>query len=379
MDEPLLRFRDEFPALEESVWLCSHSLGCLPAAAAEDLTEYLALWQEKGPGAWDDWLPQLDGLAGHVERLLSAPAGTVTWLSSVSHVMAVVASCLDYGERDGVVYSATEFPSVSYLWQGEARRGARVTVVPAQGGELDHDALCDAIDERTRVVVLSHVHWKTGAIADVARIAARARAAGAHLVLDTYQSLGVLPIDLVALGAAFATGGTLKYLCGGPGAAYLYVRKDLIDQLEPRVTGWFGNEAPFAFEVPGQRYAEGIWRFLGGTPSPSALYQARAGLALVAGIGAAAIRERSLRATAHALALVDARGFTLRTPREAERRGASVVFDFVGAADVARELNRRRHLCDHRPGAGIRIAPHFYNRDDELEVFFAELDRVRRG
>jgi kynureninase len=379
--EPLLAHRAGFPALDEAVWLCSHSLGCLPAAAAEDLTEYLELWQQRGADAWDAWLPMLDELGGHVEKLLSARRGTVTWLSNVSHVMAVVASCFDHdATRDGVVYGATEFPSVSYVWQGEARRGARVVVVPATAdGELDVAAMCAAIDQRTRVVIVSQAHWATGAVVDVKAIVARARAVGAHVVLDVHQALGVLPIDIVELGVAFATGGTQAYLCGGPGAAFLYVRPDLIDSLAPRVTGWYGHESPFAFAMPAQSPADGIWRFLGGTPAPATLYQARAGLALVARIGARAIRERSLRATERAIAAIDARGFTLRTPRAPARRGASVAFDFVGAADIARELGRRKVRCDHRPGVGIRIAPHFYNRDDEVDAMFAELDLIRGG
>jgi kynureninase len=301
-------------------------------------------------------------------------------LGNVSQVSAVIASCFDYRpERDRVVYSATEFPGVSYVWQAEARRGARVEVVPAASGELDLPALLAAIDERTLVVPLSHVAWRSGAIADVAAVVARARAVGAHVVLDCYGSLGALPIDVVDLGVAFATGGVQAFLCGGPGAAFLHVRKDLIDQLEPRLSGWLGHEAPFAFAMPAQTHAEGIWRYLGGTPAVAPLYQARAGLEIVTALGVRAIRERSLAATARAIEHVDRRGFALRTPRDEARRAATLVFDFVGAPDVARELDRRRFHADHRPGAGIRIAPHFYNRLEEVDLFFDELDRVRKG
>lgn len=379
MDEILRAARAEFPALEQCCWLVSHSLGCLPARAADRVEDFLVAWQERAAGAWDEWLPEIDAIAGAIGRLLSAPAGSVTMLTNVSQVSAVIASCFDYGERDKIVYSASEFPSVSYVWQGEARRGARIEVVPAPGGETDLAALIAAIDERTAVVPLSHVAYATGALRDVAPVVARAREVGAHVVLDAYQSIGALPIDVVSLGVSFATGGVLKYLCGGPGAAFLYVRPDLIDRFEPRVTGWFAHEAPFAFAMPRQSYAEGIWRYLGGTPAVAPLYQARVGLEVVDRVGVRRIRERSQVATARAIEAADRRGFTVRTPRDPARRSASVVFDFTGAADVARELNRRRCFCDHRPGAGLRIAPHFYNTDDELDLFFDELDRVRKG
>jgi kynureninase len=375
MAEPPLRA--EFPALEESLWLCSHVLGCLPARAAEDLTEYLADWQ-RGPDAWERWLPLIDEVAADVGRLLSAPRGTVTMLGSAAQAFATIASCYDFPPaRDGIVYADAEHPGGSYVWQAEARRGARVTVVAGRDGGIDEDALIAAIEPRTALVAVSAVSWRASTVADLRRIVAAARAAGADVVLDADQATGVVPLDVVDLGVAFAVGGTAGVLCGGPGAAYLYVRRDKIDRLEPRVTGEFGHEAPFGFEMPAQRYAEGIWRFLGGTPGVGALVQARAGLALAAGQGARPIRERSLAATARAIAAIDARGFALRSPREEARRGPVVAFDFVGAPDVARELGRRRCLADHPPGAGLRIAPHYYNRDDEVDAFFAELDAVR--
>jgi kynureninase len=225
-------------------------------------------------------------------------------------------------------------------------------------------------------VPISHVLFKSAYIQDARAICAKANSVGAHVILDCYQSLGTLPIDIVDIGASFACGGSVKYMCGGPGAAYLYARADLIEDFEPRVTGWFGNESPFAFTMPEQSYAGNIWRYMGGTPAVAALYQARAGAEIVCEIGARKIREKSLRLTDKIIAAVDARDWTLNTPREPERRGGSVVFDFVGAAAVARELNHRRFFCDHRPGAGIRIAPHFYTRESEIELFFEECEKI---
>ena len=379
IDDPLLAWRARFPSLEKCVHLISHSLGCVPAKAEEDLAEYFDLWQTRSITAWDEWIPEIGRAAARIERLLSAPAGSVTMHQNVSTVMAVLASCLDYsGPRNRVVYESLMFPTVSYVWKAEERRGAVVELVPsADGTTVDADAMCAAIDERTLVVPLQHVVFGSGFIQDVKKIAARAASVGAHVILDCYQSIGTIPIDVADLGVSFACGGSVKYLCGGPGAGWLYVRPDLIEKFEPRVTGWFGNAHPFAFTMPGQDYADTIWRYLGGTPAIAALYQSRAGHTIVGEIGVTRIREKSLVLTEQAIGWIDELGFTLSSPRAADRRGGSVVFDFVGAAEVCRELNRRRFFCDHRPGVGIRIAPHFYSKAEELDLFFAELKSIR--
>ena len=379
--ESLLEYRKLFPALEECVHFISHSLGCVPAQAKDDLAEFFEQWRTKSITAWSDWLPEVDRAAERIAKIISAPPGTVIMQHNVSQIMSVLASCFDYTPaRDQVVYESLMFPTVSYVWQAEARRGARCVLVPSPDGiTVDPDAMCAAIDEHTLLVVMQHVVFSSGYIQDAKRICARAREVGAHVILDCYQSIATLPLDVVDLGVSFACGGSVKYVCGGPGAAWLYVRKDLIEQFSPRVTGWFGNEAPFAFTMPAQSYAETIWRYMGGTPAVAALYQARAGQRIVGEIGARRIRDKSLVMTQRCIDWVDELGLKLNSPRAPQQRGGSVVFDFVGSADVCRELNRRRFFCDHRPGAGIRIAPHFYSKLEEIELFFAELKKIRGG
>jgi kynureninase len=379
--DSLLEYRKQFPALEECVHFSSHSLGCVPAQAKDDLAEFFELWATKSITAWSDWLPEVDRAAERIAKIISAPAGTVIMQHNVSQIMATMASCFDYTpERNKVVYEALQFPTVSYVWQAEKRRGAECVLVPsADGTTIDTDAMCAAIDEKTLVVPISHVVFSSAYIQDVKKICARAKEVGAHVILDCYQSIGTLPLDVVELGTSFACGGSVKYLCGGPGAAWLYVRKDLIEQFAPRVTGWFGNEAPFAFTMPAQSYAETMWRYMGGTPAVAALYQARAGHQLIGEIGARKIRDKSLVMTQACIDWVDELGMKLNSPRQAERRGGSVVFDFVGAADVCRELNRRTFFCDHRPGAGIRIAPHFYPTREEIDLVFGEIKKLRSG
>ncbi|MGE5187322.1 MAG: aminotransferase class V-fold PLP-dependent enzyme [Acidobacteriota bacterium] len=369
----LLEYRKLFPALEQCVHFISHSLGCVPAQAKDDLGEFFELWRTKSITAWSDWLPEVDRAAERIQKIISAPPGTVIMQHNVSQIMATLASCFDYtAERDKVVYENQMFPTVSYVWQAEGRRGAKCVLV-------DPDKLVDAIDERTLVVPIQHVIYSSAYIQDVKKIVARAREVGAHVILDCYQSIGTLPLDVLDLGVSFACGGSVKYVCGGPGAAWLYVRQDLIEQFAPRVTGWFGNEAPFAFTMPAQTYADNIWRYMGGTPAVAALYQSRAGQRIVGEIGVRKIRAKSLAMTQKCIDWVDELGMKLGSPREAERRGGSVVFDFTGSADVCRELNRRKFFCDHRPGAGIRIAPHFYTKPEEIELFFTELKKIRGG
>lgn len=379
--DSLLEYRKQFPALDDCVHLISHSLGCVPAQAKDDLCEFFELWRTKSITAWSDWLPEVDRGAERIAKIISATAGTVVMHQNVSGISSVLASCFEYTqERNKIVYEALQFPTVSYVWQAEQRRGAKCELVPSKDGiTIDTDAMCAAIDEHTLAVPISHVVFSSSYIQDVKKICDRARQVGAHVILDCYQSIGTVPIDVVELGVSFACGGSVKYLCGGPGAAWLYVRKDLIEQFAPRVTGWFGNEAPFAFTMPEQTYAETIWRYMGGTPAVAALYQARAGQRIIGEIGVRKIREKSLVMTQICIDWIDELGMKLNTPRAPDQRGGSIVFDFVGAADVCRELNRRKFFCDHRPGVGIRIAPHFYTKREEVDGFFGELKKIRSG
>ena len=378
--DPLLRYRDEFPALEHSVYLISHSLGAMPKRAATDLQRFTDLWVKEGINAWHTWLPEVERAAERVGKIIGAPPGSMTMLTNVSEAQARIASCLDYvGDRRKVVYSTLNFPSVSYLWQAEARRGAEVVVVPSDDNiSVSTERMCEAIDERTLMVPISHVLFRSSAIKNVRAITERAHEVGALVLLDLYQSTGVVPFDVTDLDVDFACGGSVKWLCGGPGAGYLYVRADRMAQFSPRVTGWFGHQQPFAFTMPEQRYAENIWRFMAGTPAIAALYQARAGAELIGEIGVHNIRQKSLRQTARIMELCDGAGYRVNTPRPDTERGGTVVFDFSGADKVAEALCGQKYFCDHRPGAGIRVSPHFYSTDEEIERFMERVATVKQ-
>ena len=381
--DPLLRFRPEFPILENTTYLISNSLGAMPRAAATALAEYAHTWATRGVRAWaDSWWDMSVAVGDGIAPLLGAAAGTVSMLGNVTTASAVALSCLDYAPpRNRIVMVEGEFPSVRYVYESLATRlGGRVVTVPTPDGQgltADTGRIVEAIDERTALVAISHVLFKSAFVLDVPPIAEKCRRVGALLLLDAYQSVGTLPVDVEALGADLLVGGVLKWLCGGPGGAFLYVRPDLRGKLEPSLTGWMAHPAPFDFEPPPMRYRDDAFRFLLGTPAIPALYTAREGPRIIAEAGIAAIREKSLRQTSRLIALAEARGFRCSTPRDPARRGGTTAADFNNALEVSRELNARDVVVDYRPGVGIRLSPHFYTEDEELDRAFATLDEIR--
>ena len=362
----LTEYRERFPILAETTYLINHSLGAMPAAAEERLLEYARAWNTRGVRAWEEGWWELPVTVGdQIARLIGAPSGSVSMHQNVTLAEAVVLSCFGFdGPRRRIVYEEGNFPSVRYVYQAQERRGADILVA------ADDEGVVDAIDERTLLVPVTHVLFKTGAIQDVEAIVARAHEAGALVVLDAYQSVGTVPLDVTALGVDFATGGSVKWLCGGPGAAWLYVRPDLASTLEPALTGWQAHERPFAFE-PEQDYAEGAWRFLTGTPNVPALYAATAGYDVVEEVGVQRIRERSVEQTTLLIDLLDEIGLPVGSPRDPRKRGGTVVVLPPEVERVGPELVERAVICDWRPDVGLRLGPHFFNTDDELR-FAAE-------
>lgn len=362
-------YRDRFPILFDTTYLINHSLAAMPAAAEDRLVEYTRMWRTRGIRAWGEgWWDLPLTVGDQVGRIVGAPPGTTCMHQNVTVAVAVVLSCFrPAGPRNRIVYLEGEFPSVRYLLQ--AQRGVEIEVVP------DLDALLEAIDERTLLVPISHVLFKTAELQDVAAVQQRAGEVGAHVILDAYQSAGAVPLDLRRLGVAFAVGGSVKWLCGGPGAGWLYVRPDLAEQLEPALVGWQGHARPFAFE-PELEYAGGIARFLTGTPNVPALFAATAGYDVIEEAGVEAIRRRSLDLTEHLIRLADAAGFEVTSQRQASQRGASVTVRMPGFEGVHRELAAREILCDFRPDVGLRFGPHFFNTEEELDFAVSEMEGI---
>ena len=373
MDE-LLAYRDRFPILRDCVYLINHSLAAMPAAAEDNLLEYARMWRERGIRAWGEgWWEMPVTIGDQLGRIMGAPPGTIVMHQNVTVAEEVVISCFrtdahrDGGTRNRVVYEEANFPSVRYLYQAQPD----LEVVTVE----DDRAIVDAIDERTLLVPISHVLFKNAEIQEIEPIIRRAHEAGAYVVLDCYQSAGVVPFDLTALGVDFAVGGSVKWLCGGPGAGWLYVRPDLAEELEPTFVGWQGHARPFAFE-PELEYAPGVRRFLTGTPNVPALYAASAGYDVIEEVGVDRIRERSLRLTSLLMELLDDAGFEISSPRDAARRGGTVLVRTPDDPAVHRELGERGIICDFRPDAGIRLGPHFYNSEEELRHTVGQLVEI---
>ena len=352
----------------------------MPRGAARQLQEYASTWATRGVRAWAEGWWQMPLTVGDaVARIIGAAPGSVVMHQNVSVCQALILSCFDLGgRRNKIVYEDLNFPSVMYVYEAHRRLGARICTVPSDDGiTVPLDRMLAAIDEETLLVPLSHVVFKSGYVQDVAAVVRRAHEVGALVVADLYQSAGTVPVDVTAWDVDFATGGAVKWLCGGPGAGYLYVAPRLAASLEPRITGWMAHERPFDFEPGAIDYAQGASRFLHGTPSVPALYAARAGCEIVGAIGVPAIRRKSERQVQLILDLAAERGIATRTPASAGERGGMVILDVPHGQAVTRELLRREILVDYRPGAGIRISPHFYTSDEELRRAVEEIAAIR--
>jgi kynureninase len=383
-DDALLKWRSEFPILEHTTYLISHSLGPMPRRAAESLKEFAEVWATRGIRAWEEgWWDMPVTVGDLIGKIIGAAPGTVVMHQNVSVCQTIVTSCFDWaGRRNKVVTDGLNFPSNDYIYSEEAAKpgGPRVVRVPsADGMTMRTDELLAAIDEETLLVSVSHVAFRSSSLLDLAAITTKAHAVGAYVFADLYQSAGIVPMDVAALGIDSATGGSVKWLLGGPGAGYLYVRPDLIGQLRPAATGWAAHAHPFAFAAAPIEFDAGIRRFLNGTPNVPAMYSARSGYEMVAEIGVPAIRAKSQRQTQRLIELADEHGFTVRTVRDPEARGGVVILDVPDGMAVTKELARREIMVDFRPGAGIRIAPHFYNTDEEIEFAVGEIRKIVDG
>lgn len=381
MHEDLLARRPDYPVLARSTYLVTNSLGAMHRDSRARLQEYADLWDTQGVVAWNTWWPEMTRVADVVGECIGAPAGTTVLRQSVADLLGALASSLDLtGPRNRIVYSDREWPSSHYLWQEHQRYGAEVVVVPSEPGgvTLDVQRLGDAIDERTLLVPISHVLFRTSTLVDVRPIVARAHEVGALVLLDAYQSAGCLPVDVVDLDVDFCVGGSVKYLCGGPGAAWMYVAPRLAYSLRPADVGWFGHARPFDFAFDSIEYAGGAERFAGGTPGVPSAYAALPGYTAVRDIGLQRIRERSLSLTQPLVEGALARGWQVNSPVDPAQRGGHVAIDPGESQRVHDELIRRGFVVDHRPGTGLRIGPHFYNSAEECAAVLDEIDAIRR-
>jgi kynureninase len=381
MPDPLLAWRKEFPVLEKTVYLISHSLGAMPRRTRDRLNEYADIWSTRSIRAWEEgWWEMPIAVGNLVGSIIGAGEGEVTMHPNVSVCQSIVASCFDWrGKRNKIVSEGLNFPSNLYIHRQLESQGARVVTVPSSDGiTIPQDKLIAAIDDETQLVSVSHVIFKSAYIQDLKAITERAHQVGAMVVADIYQSAGAVPVNVRDLGVDFATGGSVKWLCGGPGAGYLYVRRDLWPTMKPRVTGWMAHQQPFAFDPGPIDFADNAFRFLQGTPNIPGMYAARSGYEIINEVGVENIRAKSMRQTAKLYELALEAGFKVNSPKDPAQRGGTVTVDVPNGYEVTQELLRRDFLLDYRPGAGIRVAPHFYTKDEELEQVMQEIGSIAR-
>lgn len=367
--------RAEYPLLQSCTYLNSNSTGAMPRAVEGVLAHYWNTMRAWRDDTWDGWLSQMQAYADGVAGLIGAPAGCVALDVNLSAHLSRLGTCLDFsGERRRVVVTDLEFPTVPFIWKGFARYGAELVVVPSRDGRVDEALLEAAIDERTRLVCVSHGAFATGAVLDVARVAKAAHAAGALIATDAYQTVGTVPVDVRALDVDFLMGGAHKWL-GGSEAAFLYVRPELLPTLRPAATGWLAGATPLAFQAA-EDFAPDARRMMGGTPAPLMVLLSQPGLELLKGVGMAAVREHSLKLTSRLMARADEAGLQVVTPREPHQRGGVVALRFPGDVDVMKRLVARGFICSHR--GYLRAAPHFYNTLEEVDAFMDALVHEQR-
>jgi kynureninase len=380
MDD-LVKLRGEFPILERSTYLISNSLGAMPRGVYQSLHSYADSWAERGVRAWEEgWWDMAVGVGDKIAPLIGAAAGEISLHQNVTLTQAAISSCFDFrGPRNKVVMTELEFPSIQYFYHEQQRLGARVELVPSSDSvKFDLDKFLAAIDATTLLVPISLVLFRSAYIVEARAIIERAHRVGAHVILDLFQATGTIPVEVRALGVDFAVGGVLKWLCGGPGVAYLYVREDLRTKLKPALTGWIAHRRPFAFETGSTDQRDDSFRYLNGTPHIPALYACQPGLDILNQVGIAAVRARSVTMTTRVLEGARSHGWRVNTPENSAERGGTVSIDCPHAYEVCRELLAREILVDYRPKAGVRLSPHFYNRQEECDFALQQIDEILR-
>ena len=370
--DPLLAFRDRFPITQRSNYLINNSLGAMPAAARQSVQRFLDQWDSRGVRSWGDgWWVMQEQVGDLIAQVLGVPKGTVTMHQNIAVAQEMILSCFRFdGRRNKVVYADRNFPSDQYIYEARAAHGARlVRVGPAADGiATDGEQVAAAIDDETLLVAIDHVMFRSSAITDVEPIVRQARKHGAFVVLDVFHSGGIVPLDAHARSVDAIVGGALKWMCGGPGNCFLYVRPDAAKSLVPSFTGWAAHKQPFAFSPKGQDYRDDGQRFATGTPNVPALASGIEGVKTVLEVTLPAIRGKSQRQTTLLVEEAQRAGLAIKSPLVAGKRGGHVALDVPHGYAVCQALSAREIVVDFRPDAGLRVAPHFYNSDDEVRA-----------
>jgi len=378
--DDLLQWRAEFPILARCNYLISNSLGAMPRGVYDSLKHYADTWAEQGVSAWNSgWFELPQTVGNKIAPLMGAASDTVLAHQNSSIANSILFGALDFSDhkRDKVVITELDFPSDVYALRSWLPDHMRIQTIRSRDGvSIDIDELLDAIDERTRLVSTSHVLFRSAFIMPAREITAKAHAVGAQVLFNGYHSVGVIPVAVGAWDVDYYIGGVLKWLCGGPGGVFMYVRPDLLPSLKPKVTGWFASRAPFAFDVEQLDLRQDSYRLMNGTPGIASLHAIQPGVDIVAEVGLPAIRQKSMRQTALIIELADELGYEVVSPRDAKQRAGTVTVNPPQAWEVSCEMLARDIKIDFRPNAGIRIAPHFYNSDDEVRAAMTAIHAI---
>lgn len=375
----LTDYRDEFPVVGRKAYLISASLGPISVRARAYVDGYLDAWASKGAPdhVWmEDIFPTMGGLKRSFAALAGCDADEVALTTNISIALATVASCLDLsGERNRVILSELDFPTDGHVWLAWARKtGAEIVWLRSPDGlTIPLEAYDEAIDDRTALVMVNRVLYRSSALVDAKAVCATARERGALSFVDDYHGLGIVPLDLHDLGCDLYTAGTLKWMCGGPGMVFLYARRELLPTLEPAVTGWFGTREPFSFDTEHLEYHVTARRLEHGTPPAPVFYLAKGGLEIIAEVGVERIRERQGELTDHVIARADAAGLAVRTPRDRDARGGVVNVGVGSNAEAICHALLARDVCTDSRGDGLRISPHFFNTEADVDRCFDQL------
>ena len=362
----LARYRSEFPIFRDAVYLNTCSLGALGERTRRRIGEFFDVWQARGAAAWYDvWWAALEELRTRYARIVGASPGEIALAPSVSVALSAVAEALDYRRRPKVVITSLDFPTVAYQWLAKRGRGVELVVVESPDQvSVPVEAIAGAVDDRTALVVTSHVYFTSGAIQDIKRVAEAAHKSGALCLVDGYQSVGQVPVDVKATGVDFLTAGGLKWLLGGPGIVLLYVRDELARQLAPAIAGWFGQRTQFTFDPRALDLHDDARRFELGTPALAAVYAQLGGLDYIDEIGVPAIRRVTSTLTEDLIARAREYGFRPKVASRAEDRSAIVLLPAADPAAGVRHLAAGGIIADARPGH-VRLSPFFYNVQDD--------------
>ncbi len=375
VDPSLARYRADYPILADTTYMNSNSMGAMPRQAKEALATYAEDWATEGVEVWGEWVKVVDEVSDAAARFIGAPPGQTILNQNVAFFQAQIASCLDFsGTRNKVVMEALQFPNVIYVWERHQELGGRLELVPSDDGmTVPTERILEAIDEETLIVPISHGIYVSGALQDVKAICDRAHEVGALVMVDAYQTVGVVPIDVAEWGADIVVSGSHKWLCGGPGTAFMWMKPEVRERLHPRITGWMGHAAPFAFEPAPIAYAESNWRFMGGTPSIPAYYVARAAYRNLLEVGVPQIRAHNLALSRIIMDRAQAAGLTVHSPLDDALRTGFVAVDFPTSEAACARLIDEKYKLDWRPKCGMRLGPQFYTTEAEVVAMMARI------